>query len=86
MKEGLAAQQAMPPGRGMSKADVTDYGEVGCVHSTLTLGSDKPVHSTGCFQVAGGYLHLTLTSEDPSLVSNDHVKGLLQKALARRKG
>ena len=81
MKAGLAAQQAVPPGRGMSA--VTDCGEVVCVHSTLTLGSDKPVHSTGCFQVAGGYLHLTLTSEDGS---NEHVKDLLQKALARRKG
>ncbi|HUL75331.1 MAG TPA: hypothetical protein VLT86_19620 [Vicinamibacterales bacterium] len=90
VQAGLAAQQAQPPGRGMTRAEARDYGDVGCLHSTMTEGPDrkplpKPIHATSCFLVTGGYLHLTLTSDDAGLASDEHVKGLLAKAAARRK-
>jgi len=87
VQAGIAAQQSMPPGRGMTRAEAKDYGDVGCLHSTITLGPDRtpPIHSTSCFLVTAGFLQLALTSEDAGLVSDDHVKGLLAKAAARRK-
>ena len=90
VQAGLAASAAMTAS---SKSGLTqeskDYGDVGCRRTTMTQDLDKkplskPVHSTSCFQVTGGYLILTLVSEDASIVTDDHVKTLLAKAAARR--
>ena len=44
----------------------------------------RPIVSTSCFQTNGGYLILTLTSDNVGLVTDEHVKTLLAKATARR--
>jgi hypothetical protein len=67
-----------------------DFGDVGCYTGKVTApvtepGFGKPVHTTTCFMVRGGYLLLTLGSEDPSHVSFDAVKRFLEKAAARRR-
>lgn len=66
-----------------------DYGDVGCRRVTATQDLDnkpmpRPIVSTSCFQTNGGYLILTLTSDNAGLVTDEHVKTLLAKAAARR--
>lgn len=90
IEAGLAESAAMTAN---NKSGITqtskDYGDVGCRRTTMTQDLDrkplpKPVHSTSCFQITGGYLILTLVSNDASIVTDDHVKTLLAKAAARR--
>jgi hypothetical protein len=45
----------------------------------------KPLYSTTCFLIEGGYLNLALAGDDPKQVSFDVVKPLLEKAAARRR-
>ena len=45
----------------------------------------KTVHATACFLAKTQYLSLSVHSVDEKQVSIDTVKGLLEKAAARRK-
>lgn len=91
VQQGLAALQSMAASsKTATKPETKDYGDVGCVRFTIINDFDKkplpkPVHTTSCFQVTGGYLILTIASDDPTIATDDHVKGLLAKAAARRK-
>jgi hypothetical protein len=61
------------------------FGSVGCFKSDSELG-DKPLPTTTCFLVNdGGYISLTIASDDPKQTTFDAVKALLEKAAARRK-
>ncbi len=55
----------------------------------MTKGFDgkplaKPLLTTSCFLVQGGYLNMSAAGENPKQVRFDVVKGLLEKAAARR--
>jgi hypothetical protein len=72
------------------KLETQDFGNVGCIKMTMQQGFDgkplaTPIPSTSCFLVQGGYLNLTIASEDGKDVSVDVVRRLLEKAAARRK-
>ena len=90
IEAGLAASAAMTAsGKSGITQESKDYGDVGCRRTTMTQDLDKkplpkPMHSTSCFQITGGYLILTLVSDKASIVTDDHVKTLLAKAAARR--
>jgi len=92
VKMGLKALTAMVnDATGQIKPEQKDYGTVGCSRITITNDFrnkplDKPVGSTTCFQLDGGYLSLTLTSDDPSIISDQRVMALLAKTADRRKG
>ena len=66
-----------------------DYGDVGCLAMKMTKGFDakalaKPLLTTSCFLVAGGYLNLSVSGENSKQVGFEQVKALLEKAAARR--
>jgi hypothetical protein len=63
--------------------DTRDFGAVGCFRSAIDMG--KPVQDTTCFVAQAAYLALSIQSIDPKQVSFEAVKGLLEKAAARRK-
>jgi hypothetical protein len=80
--------EMMKTGGELTIEDTKDFGSVGCYTMKVApgvLGIPKPLHGTACFQLSGGYLILTLGSEDPDQVSYDVVKRFLEKAAARRK-
>ena len=84
LRSKIAGSQNAP------KIDTKDYGDVGCLGITFTAGPDgraydKPIHETICLQLTGGYLLLHLASQDPRILSDDHVKTLLAKAAERRR-
>lgn len=60
------------------------FGSVGCFNSKLDVGG-TPQTETTCFLAQGGHLSLSLRNVDPKQVSFEAVKGLLDKAAARRK-
>jgi hypothetical protein len=72
-----------------SKLETKDFGNVGCIrvrlHGVMGEPVAKPISSTSCFLVQGGYLNLTMGREDGQDVSFEVVKQWLEKAGARRK-
>lgn len=60
-----------------------NFGSVGCFTDQLPIGGTKLPVAT-CFLDRGGYLSLSLRSEDPKQLSFEAVKALLEKAAARR--
>lgn len=91
VQQGLAAMQGITSSsKDGPKPEAKDYGDVGCARITTTTGFDKkplakPIYSTSCFQVTGGYLILTIVSDDPTIATDEHVKALLANSAARRK-
>ena len=91
VQQALAASQTMAANsKNAVKPEVKDYGDVGCTRTTISQNLDKtplpkPIYSTACFQVTGGYLILTLVSNDASIATDEHAKALLAKAAALRK-
>jgi hypothetical protein len=74
----------------MGEIQTKDYGKIGCGTVSITKDLDrktlvKPLYSTTCFLIEGGYLSLAVAGDDPKQVSFDVVKPLLEKAAARRK-
>jgi hypothetical protein len=71
-------------------AETKDFGSVGCSMETWeknpitkeALG--KPVHSTTCILVRGGFLTLGMASDDQAKVSFDVVRRFLEAAAAKR--
>ncbi len=72
-----------------SQVETKDFGKVGCLSMKMTRGFDgkplaKPLFTASCFLVEGGYLNLSVAGENSKQVRFDAVKGLLEKAAARR--
>ena len=94
IQEGFALISEMAAdNKDKAKFETKNYGKVGCLKSELSpaaLGQDaptgqKPAYGVGCFMVEGGYLNLTLSSDDALQISFDTVKQLLEKVAAHRK-
>ncbi|MGC2183920.1 MAG: hypothetical protein WA637_11605 [Terriglobales bacterium] len=71
------------------KAHTMDFGKVGCLTMKMVKAFGgkplaRPLLTTSCFLVEGGYLNLSVASENPRQVEFDLVKRLLEKAAARR--
>ncbi len=90
-----AMQSPVPPARRRryknqpSQVETKDFGKVGCLSMKMTKGFDgkplaNPLFTTSCFLVEGGYLNMSVASENSKQVRFDAVKGLLEKAAARR--
>ncbi|HYM08761.1 MAG TPA: hypothetical protein VEU11_19575 [Terriglobales bacterium] len=89
-------QQALVGARLMSgatrqspKTETRNFGKVGCLSMKMTKGFNgqplaKPLLTTSCFQIEGGYLNMSVAGENRKQVRFDVVKGLLEKAAARR--
>lgn len=71
------------------EANTKDFGRVGCLSMKMTKGFDgkpraKSLFTSSCFLVEGGYLNMSVASENPKQVGFDLIKTLLEKAAARR--
>ena len=71
------------------EANTKDFGNVGCLRIKMKKAFDgkplaKPLVTSSCFLVEGGYLNLSVAGKNPKQVKFDVVKGLLEKAAARR--
>jgi hypothetical protein len=89
-------QQALVGARMMSGAakqspetKTRDFGKIACLGMKMTKGFDgkplaKPLFTASCFLVESGYLNMSVAGENPKQVRFDVVKGLLEKAAARR--
>jgi hypothetical protein len=71
------------------ETNTRDFGRVGCLSIKMTKGFDgkplaRPLLTTSCFLVDGGYLNMSVASENSKQVGFDRVKPLLEKAAAKR--
>jgi hypothetical protein len=64
-------------------AELTSFGPVACFTDHTKIAGTKLFTAT-CFQEAGGYLSLSLRSEDRQRVAVEAVKQLLEKAALKR--
>ena len=85
----LGARMMLGEAKQAPKTNIRDFGKVGCLRMKMTKEFDgkplaKPLLTTSCFLVEGGYLNLSVASENPRQVGFDLVKRLLEKAAARR--
>jgi hypothetical protein len=90
IRQGLAGARMMLGAAKQSAATNTkDFGDVGCLGMKMTKGFDgkalaKPLLTTSCFLVEGGYLNISVAGENSKQVRFEVIKGLLEKAAARR--
>ena len=90
IQQGLAgARMMLGAARQSAGTKTRDFGKVGCMNLKMTKGFDgkalaKPLLTTSCFLVEGGYLNLSVSGENAKQVRFDVVKALLEKAAARR--
>lgn len=88
--QGLMGARMMLGGAKQApETNTKDFGEVGCLSMKMTKGFDgkplaKSLFTSSCFLVAGGYLNMSVASENPKQVGFDLIKTLLEKAAARR--
>jgi hypothetical protein len=80
----MFAESRRSPGK-----NTKDFGNVGCMSLKLTKGFDgkplgKPLFTASCFMVEGGYLNMSVAGENRKQIAFDVLKGLLEKAAARR--
>ena len=85
----VGARMMLGEAKQAPKANTKDFGRVGCLTMKMKKGFDgkplaKPLLTTSCFLVDGGYLNLSVASENPRQVRFDLVKELLEKAAAQR--
>ena len=85
----VGARMMLGEAKQAPKAHTRDFGKVGCLTMKMVKAFDgkplaKPLLTTSCFLVEGGYLNLSVASENPRQVEFDLVKRLLEKAAARR--
>ncbi len=85
----MGARLMLGEARQSAQANTKDFGKVGCLRMKMAKAFDgkpllKPLLTTSCFVVDGGYLNMSVASEKPKQVGFDLVKGLLEKAAARR--
>lgn len=90
IRQGLmGARLMLGEAKQSPEANTKDYGKVGCLSMKMTKGFDgrplaRPLLTTSCFLVEGGYLNLSVAGENPRQVGFDAIKALLEKAAARR--
>jgi hypothetical protein len=88
--QGLAGFRMMlAEARQSPKKNTKDFGNVGCMSLKMTKGFDgtslaKPLFTASCFMVEGGYLNMSVAGENRKQTGCDVLKGLLEKAAARR--
>ncbi len=85
----LGARLMLTEAKQSPRKNTKDFGKVGCLRMKIKAGFDgkplaKPLLSTSCFMVEGGYLNLSVASENSKQIRFDLVKTLLEKAAARR--
>jgi hypothetical protein len=71
------------------ETNTRDYGKVGCLNMKMTKGFDgkalaKPLLTTSCFLIEGGYLNISVAGGSPKQIGFDVIKTLLEKAAERR--
>jgi hypothetical protein len=90
IQQGLVGARLMLGAARQSAGTKTrDFGKVGCMNLKMTKGFDgkalaRPLLTTSCFLVEGGYLDMSVSGENPKQVGFEQVKALLEKAAARR--
>jgi hypothetical protein len=90
VSQGLVGARIMlGQARQNPKNSTKDFGNIGCIRMKMTKGFDgkplaKRLFTTSCFLVEGGYLNLTVASENSKQADFDLVKPLLEKVAARR--
>jgi hypothetical protein len=90
IQQGLmGARLMLGEARQSPETNTKDYGKVGCLSIKMTKGFDgkplaKPLLTSSCFLVEGGYLNMSVAGENPKQVGFDVIKVLLEKAAARR--
>jgi hypothetical protein len=88
--QGLAGARIMLGAAKQSVATSTkDFGRVGCMNLKMRKAFDgkalaRPLLTTSCFLVEGGYLNMAVSGENSKQVRFDVVRALLEKAAARR--
>jgi len=88
--EGLAGPRMMlENAKAVNTTEVLeakDFGSIGCYMGKFKLGSTSGGwgYDTICFLVQGGYLDITVGSDNPKDIGLEVVKGFLEKAAARR--
>jgi hypothetical protein len=85
----VGARMMLGAAKQAPKTNTKDFGRVGCLTMKMTKGFGgkplaRPLLTTSCFLVEGGYLNLSVASENPKQVRFDLVKELLEKAAAQR--
>jgi hypothetical protein len=88
VQQGLRGARMML-GEAKQETNTRDFGKVGCLSMKMTKGFDgkplaKPLFTASCFLVEGGYLNMSVSSENPKQISFDLIKSLLEKAAAMR--
>ena len=90
IQQALAgARMMLGVARQSPETKTQDFGKVGCLRMKITKGFDgkplaKPLLTTSCFLVEGGYLNMSVAGENPKQVRFNQVKALLEKAASRR--
>jgi hypothetical protein len=90
IQQGLmGARLMLGEARQSPGANTKDFGNIGCLRMKMTKAFDgKPLArallTSSCFLVEGGYLNLSVAGENSKQLRFDVVKGLLEKAAARR--
>lgn len=90
IRQGLmGARLMLGEAKQSPETNTRDFGKVGCLSMKMTKGFDgkplaRPLLTTSCFLVDGGYLNMSVASENPKQVGFDRVKPLLEKAAAKR--
>jgi hypothetical protein len=90
VQQGLmGARLMLGDARQSPETNTRDYGRVGCLNMKMTKGFDrkplaKPLLTTSCFLVEGGYLNVSVAGGNPKQVGFDVIKMLLEKAAERR--
>jgi hypothetical protein len=91
IQQGLVGARMMLGAAKQSAATKTrDFEKLGCLNLKMTKGFNgkalaRPLLTTSCFLVEGGYLNMSVSGENAKQVRFDVVKALLEKAAARRK-
>jgi len=85
----MGARLMLGVARQSPKTNTKDFGRVGCLRMKMTQGLDgkplaKPLLTTSCFLVEGGYLNMSVAGENHKPIGFDVIKVLLEKAAARR--
>jgi hypothetical protein len=90
IQQGLmGARFMLGEARQSAEANTRDFGNIGCLRMKMKKAFDgkplaKPLLTSSCFLVEGGYLNLSVAGENAKQLRFDAVKGLLEKAAARR--
>lgn len=85
----VGARMMLGAAKQAPRTNTKDFGKVGCLTMKMKKGFDgntlaKPLLTTSCFLVEGGYLNMSVASENPKQVQFALVKELLEKAAALR--